>query len=470
MNTFIKIFAIGAISSLLLQSCGSFLDTDPYTGVGESQAITNEGNATAALIGVYDGFQHYYYYGRDFVVQGEAPTENVKLNPTNSNRFVQEITWSVTKSLAGVADFWNKGNETINRANKIIHAEISGDEKTINKIKGEAYALRALVHFDLVRMYAQCYDFTENHNHIGIPYITKYEAEGQPSRNTVAEVYKNIIADLKKAQELGVAGTNRAMAPFTLSTDALNAILAKVYLYMGDYNNAKSYAELVIPKYTLVPNAEYMTSWTKESLSESIFTIAQIMTDYGKTNALGYIFVEEGYGDLLVNESLYGLYADNDIRKEWFIKGKKTANVDKIYIKGKYPGRNGTVGLDNFNVLRVSEMYLIAAEASAKATPKDEVKAQQYLNAIRQRAIPTALAVTVTGDDLINEILLEKRKELAFEGNYYHDLKRLKLDVKAANTGKAEPLIIKYPNNKFAWPIPERETNANPNIEQNPGY
>lgn len=467
MNKFIKIFVIGLTSTILLQSCSSFLDTSPSTGVDGSTAVTNEENATAALIGVYDGLQNYYYYGRDFVVQGDVATDNVRLNPTNSNRFITELTWAITKSTANVAYFWNKSYETINRANNIINANISGNEEIINSIKGEAYALRALVHFDLVRMYAQSYDFTSDHKHLGVPYIFVFDPQGTPKRNTVTDVYQYIIADLKKAQELGVGKFSRSMPPNTLTPEAVNAILAKVYLYMGDYDNAKLYAELVIPKYTLVSHDNYLKSWGEESTTESIFAIAHTTTDYPSTNALGYLYNENGYGDIIVNPNLYNLYSSNDVRKGWFVYGTKNANKEKLYPSGKYPGR-GNIGLDNFNVLRLSELYLIAAEAAAKT--KNEAEARVYLNAIRQRAIPDAPAVTASGQALINEILLEKRKELAFEGNYLHDLKRLKLDVTSGLIDGKASTVITYPNDLFAWPIPERETNANQNIEQNPGY
>lgn len=468
MKKYIKVFALTVFSTVLLQSCDSFLDVSPASSVDSSNAVTNTENATAALVGVYDGLQHYNSYGRNFVVFGDVLTNNVKLSATNSNRFTSEAAWSWTASTSDFSDYWDKVYNTINRANNIINAKISGDEVTVNQIQGEAYAIRALLHFDLVRLFAQDYNFTPDHSHLGVPYILKHDPSGQPTRNTVNEVYTNILSDLGKAAQL--VTKMRQAAPYTVSPNAINALYARVYLYMGNYQKAKEYAELVIPKYVLVPNDKYLSSWGLEFSSESIFILDHSMVDYQSTNALGYIYIEAGYGDLLVEPKFPDLYADGDVRRGWFVKGEAASKVNNIYLSGKYPGR-GTPGLDNFNILRVSEMYLIAAESAAKMG--DEVNARKYLDLIRLRALPSAALTTATGQVLIDSILLEKRKELAFEGQYFQDLKRLHLPITAATSGTGgSGQIIQVGDTRLAWPIPQREIDANPNIakQQNPGY
>lgn len=468
MNKYIKMFALAVTAAVSLQSCDSFLDLKPSSSVDSATAINDVQSATAALVGTYDGLQYYYSYGRDFVVYGDVLTNNVKASPTNSNRFTSEAAWSWSVSTADFGYYWNQTYNTINRANNIINAKISGDQTAVNQIVGEAYALRALLHFDLVRMYAQDYNFTTDHSHLGVPYITKHDAAGQPKRNTVNEVYTNILSDLGKAAEL--VTKMRQVAPYTLSPNAINGLYARVYLYMGNYAKAKEYAELVIPKYSLIPNDKYLASWGEEYTSESIFTLAHNAVDNQGTNALGYIYIEAGYGDLLVEPKFPNLYAEGDVRKGWFVNGKAASKKDNIYVEGKYPGR-GTPGLDNYSMLRVSEMYLIAAESAARLG--DEVTARKYLDVIRQRALPTAASTTATGQALIDAILLEKRKELAFEGHYFHDLKRLHLPIIAATTGTgALGQTIQPGDIRLAWPIPQREIDANPNIatQQNPGY
>lgn len=457
---------------LMFQSCNNFLDLSPRTAVGDDKAIVNLIGARSAVVGIYSGVKHSTYYGRNFVINGDCPTANYILSPTNSNRFVSESNWLLTKSTGTVADLWNQTYDVINRANYVINAKLtllSSEQAEADQLFGEAYFFRALAHFDLVRTYAQAYNFTADHSHLGVPYMKENNSNAAPSRDDVKTVYQEILNDLSQAESL--VKKNRS-GVYTVGPDAVAGLKARVYLYMGDYNNARDYAEKILSqkdKYQLVSNVNYADSWKLESTTESVFTIMTTMDDYFATNSLGYILTSKtnkGYGDLLANSDFVKIFAANDVRSNWF-KGEKNGDITDYYVSGKYPGR-GVVGLDNFHVIRLSEIYLIAAEAHMKASTIDENKARTYVNAIRQRAIPTAPAITVSGSALVDEILLEKRKELAFEGHYFFDQKRLLQDVLSGSTGKT----IAYPNDKFAWPIPESETNANPNIgnQQNPGY
>lgn len=465
----------------LLSSCSDFLDIKPFSSIDDTKAVTNIQQATAAITGVYDGLQSSNYYGRNFSVFGDVLTDNISVPAKNSGRFIAEASWQLLKGTADVTNFWDRAYSTINRANNIINANIIYDvnneakEKAeFTQIKGEALALRAMIHFDLVRIFAQNYAFTTDANHLGIPYVKKHDQNGKPARNTVKEVYQFIIADLTEALSLvtedGRTFQGAPLNPYIMSPWAIKALLARVYLTMNDFNNAKKYAVDVIDNggFDLVSNANYVSSWGELKSSESIFTLAFNNVDYNGTDGLGYIFIEKGYGDMQANPVLVNLYSSSDIRKQMFARGVKSGNTSNYYTK-KFPGFGGVPGLDNINVIRLSEIYLIAAEACAKATPIDEDKARFYLDQIRQRAIPTAPSVSATGDELISEILLEKRKELAFENHYFFDLKRLQKNVTGAKINNTN-VVTTYPSDKFAWPIPQRETDVNNNMVQNPGY
>lgn len=470
MKKIVNIFLLTPLVAIGLQSCGEFLDVEPNFAIDEKEAITNVQNSTAALTGVYDGLQHYNSYGRDYVVFGDVLTNNIKVSPTNSNRFTAQAAWKWTPFTGDFADYWNRAYNTINRANNIINADIKGDIKTVDQIVGEAYALRALIYFDLVRLFAQDYNYTSDHSHLGVPYVTVSDPYGRPSRNTVAEVYQGILSDLSEAEKR--VKDSRLKTPYTISPNAIKALYARIYLYIGDYQKAAEYAESLIlnTKYSLVPNSAYLASWAAESTSESIFTLTHDKLDYQGTNALGYIYIEAGYGDLLANPDFVNMYDQADVRRGWFVMGVADSKKNNIYLSGKYPGR-GTPGLDNYNIFRISEMYLIAAEALAR-TNKEQA-AIGYLDAIRQRALPSAPKTTAQGQALIDAVLLEKRKELAFEGHYFHDLKRLRLTITGPTTGSgAIGPVINNGDYRLAWPIPQREIDANPNIakQQNPGY
>lgn len=450
----------------LFSSCDSFLDVKPYSSVDDKIAITNTENATVALAGVYDALQSEEYLGRNYVVVGDVLTNNIFVKPVNSNRFITSASWQILKADADVASLWNRAYITINRANNIINATIGGDEAKNNQIKGEALALRAMVHFDLVKLFAQCYGFTADASHLGIPYVLKHDPNGVPVRNTVKEVYTYILKDLNEAKAL-VSADGR-QKPYTLDKWAVQSLLARVYLTMGDYAKAKIAAVDVIDNggFSLIDNASYISSWGALNTTESIFAIANSNVDYGSTNALGYMFVEKGYGDMLANPNLLALYDASDVRSKMFVKG--VSNANKAYsFTLKYPGQGGVPGLDNTNIIRYSEILLIAAEACARTS--DESSARDYLLQVRKRAMPSTISITETGDALVSEILLEKRKELAFEGQYFFDLKRLKMDVTGATINNTNISVV-YPDNKLAWPIPEREMDVNPNMKQNTGY
>ncbi|MDR2950432.1 MAG: RagB/SusD family nutrient uptake outer membrane protein [Prevotella sp.] len=481
MNKFIKTTILIVISTVLLQSCGDFLDSSPHISIDDDTAIKDVKSAIGGVTGAYDAMTQVDSYGRNFSVFGDVFTDNVQISPTNSNRFTGEAAWSWTSSNTDYRDYWTRSYQVINRVNNIINASIAGDPDQIDQLLGESYAIRALIHFDMVRLFAQDYRFTADQSHLGIPYIKAHDPKGQPSRNTVAEVYTNILSDMEEAAKRikvlrGISLENPlakpyGTAPYTISPDVVNAIYARIYLTMGNYAKAKEYAELLIPKYSLVSNEDYASIWTELYSSESIFTMSNSEIDYLSTNSLGYIYVESGYGDLLVSPTLYALYADNDIRKSLVVNGTAASKKNNLYMQGKYPYTRGRPGLDNPNLIRVSEMYLIAAEAAARTG--NEPIARKYLDNIRQRAIPTAPASTATGQALIDEILLEKRKELAFEGQYFYDLKRLHLDIIGATAGNGTiGKVIKYGDDLLALPIPQAETDANPNLakQQNPGY
>lgn len=468
---YIYLILSAVLITAVTSSCKKFVEKDPYNQIDEDLAITTLLQAKYALTGVYDGLQGTAYYGRNYFVMGDAPTDNIIIPSNNSGRFLSEAQWTMTATNADLADLWNGVYGYINRANKLLVAldKISGDETTKNQYKGEALALRAMMHFDLVRIFSQPYDYTNDASHFGVPYMDEPTVKGLPGRDPVSLVYEKVIRDLTAAQALlQVTPAGRAV-PFVFGKNAAKALLARVYLYKGDYQNAKSLAADVITNggYTLLTNAAYSASWLLTKTTESILSVSNLGTDYQATNALGYIYLQSGYGDLRVAAPFKALFAANDVRRSIFTAGTG-GNAAWTYV-GKYPSRDNTNGLTNGPILRLSEIYLIAAEAAAKTS--DEPNAIKYLDAIRQRANPSLGVSTATGQALVDSILLEKRKELCYEGHYYQDQKRLHLTITSALKDNGTPYTtISYPSNKLAYPIPQREIDANPTIapQQNP--
>lgn len=471
MKNILKITGVLAVvfSSL---SCEKFLDQQPASSISDSKAISNYNSALYALNGVYDGLQNTYYYGRDFVVYGDCFTDNTIISPNNSNRFIAEGQWSVTANTADMNYFWSRAYTAIMRANKILALIDNIEASDVQKasIKGQALALRALAHFDLVRFYAQTY--SGNENSLGIPYLDKIIVYEKPAREKVSEVYTKIIADLTSAITNLSTGASLITGPYYINQWAAKAILAKVYMTQLDYDKALPVLDDIVKNsgYSLLSSANYVAAWGKDNNAlannEFLFSVNFKPDDYGATNCLGYIYLQTGYGDLRVPASVVSLFTSTDIRKSLFIGGTGTS-VGWTFC-GKYPGKAGTTALSDTPVMRLSDVYLMYAEANAAKNVL--TTAITYLDLIRKRADASAASTspTISQASLLDAIFLERRKELLYEGHYLFDLKRLKKTINSAyKSDNTLYTTITYPSLKLAMPIPQAEIDANSNMVQN---
>ncbi len=468
-----KILLIILTVCISFTSCDDFLTQDPYTTMPEELAITDNITANYALAGIYDEFQSELIYGRKYLVAPEASTENIILSPSNSNRYIAQAQWSLTAGNGDAADMWLYGYSAINAANKILAKVdvIDATEKQKQQIKGEALAIRGMVHLDLIRIFAQAYP--GNENGLGIPYMEESIIYDKPSRDNISTVYTKIIRDLSEGASL-LQSSEIDNGPYRINSWTAKALLAKAYMMQLDYTKAKPVLEDIIKNsgYSILTNANYTSAWSKRynasSKTEFLFAIANLSTDYGATTSLGYIYLQSGYGDLRASANIVALYTDTDVRKAaFFTPGTGTAAGWTMV--NKYPSRDGTSGLSDVPMVRLSNVYLYYAEACAYTN--DETNAIKYLDLVRQRGDASAAISTETGDALKDKIFLERRKELAYEGEYLFDLKRYHKTINSAYdaTGKVYK-IITYPSDLLAYPIPQGELDANPNMEPNPGY
>lgn len=454
--------------SLFLSCSESFLELQPEFAVSDEEAITNYEDMETSITGVYDEISREYYYGRYMLLLPDVMADDVKQNE-QANRVVDyaQHVQSVTDPQANA--LWTGLYFTNNALNNIINSDITVTNANQDKkdhVVGEAYALRGLIYFDLVRLFAQHYTFTSDASHLGVPLILKFDPTLEPERNTVKEVYDQIISDITTAISL-MNTDSRSGNSNTLSSDAAKALLARVYLYKEDWQNAEAMATDVIGSgnYSLISNANYLDLWNMDNSSESIFEISMTETDNQGGNSLAAMYVEDGYGDYLPSDDVVSLYDTNDARLQTFIIDSNLSGVYAPYRVNKYPE---VLGYDNTKVIRLAELYLIRAEARARIGTNLS-GAQADLDMVRQRALPSAPDVTVTGQDLIDEILLERRLELAFEGQRLWDLMRTKQDIIRTQC-TADICSIPYGDETNILPIPQDETDVNPNITQNPGY
>lgn len=456
---------------MITTSCSeSFLDINPEQSVAAENAIVDLVTLQTALYGVYSKLQNNDYYGRTMYIIPELMADNLYLSSRNTGRYLEYENFVVSERNGEAEGLWEKGYEVIVNATraieggKAIEGSTATGQSSINQLIGEAYALRALAHFDLVRMFAQPYNFTADASHLGIPVITEVNiVQTSPSRNTVKEVYTQINNDLTAA--LGLMQTQKGKGSFSIG--AVKGLLARVALYQDDKINAIKYSSEVISTggYTLIANKDYATLWSTELNNETLFEVVNTIADNEGSNSLGHFFSVSGYADALVTTELYNLYDSEDARRTAITSGAKpSAEINALFVN-KYP--KGTAADDNIKILRLAEQYLIRAEAYVKEG--ENTLAQNDLNVILKRANPNAPNATETDSALLDRILEERRKELAFEGHRLFDLNRNKKDVKIIQSEKS--ITVSYPNDKFILPIPLKEINSNPNIKpQNTGY
>ena len=454
------IYIMALLVGIVAPSCEDQLDLNPQQNLNTGEALGDISGLETALVGGYAGLQAVSYYGRNFVVVPEVMGDNILVALDNSGRFLNEARYIFNPDNSQTA-LWNGGYNIIARVNNVINEleNVSdGTQAQKDQILGEALFLRGLIHFDLVRIFGQPY-VKGNGSELGIPIILKTEI-GEPARNTVGEVYDQVIADFTQAASL----LDDSNAPYLASKSGAQAMLSRVYLYKGDNDMAINMANAVINSgsFSLIPTSDYINSWGTDGSNEEIFTLVFQSNESNGADNLGQIYIPEGYGDLRPTIDIMDLLPPEDIRSQ-FIRV-----IDGDEYQYKYPGKNGIPGLASPRVIRLAEVYLNRAEAYAKKG--DFANAKADLNVIRTRA--GLEAADPADGQVLSEVLLERRKELAFEGHRAFDIYRNEQDLVRieCNTPNGINCTVPFTSHLIAFPIPTRELDANPNMVQSPGY
>jgi hypothetical protein len=460
----IKNMIVTTVLFLSLASCEkSFLELKPPTSLTPEFALATEADLQVALRGAYAGLKSTALYGRSLMVLGDMMADNTYQSALNTNRYTNFNLYNYLVTDGDVAGLWNASYSVILRANNIINSPIA-DNANIQQIKGEAYAIRALAYFNLVRYFGSPY--TLDPSKLGVPIITTYQADLKPERAKIADVYTLINKDLTQAYTLMTKFTNSSQ----FSKYSAKALQAKVYLAMGDKTNAKTAALDVITNsgFTAISSAAHTGYWAGVApRTDKVETLLEISFDAVANNAfdaLSYIYLQSGnYGDMLCSSELYDLFETDDIRKSLYATGTR-GGLASVFVN-KYSSFTGDHS--DTKVIRMSEMYLIAAEASYPSNTADALK---YVNEVTSRR--GAKAIASSGSALLEAIITERRKELAFEGERYLDMQRLQRNIARSKNYPAAALSIDFTNYRRIMPIPQGELDANPNIkpQQNPGW
>ncbi|NRB65293.1 MAG: RagB/SusD family nutrient uptake outer membrane protein [Saprospiraceae bacterium] len=440
-------------------SCEEQLELTPFQSLSTSEALADLGGMRTAVNGAYDGLQGLNYYGRDFQVQADIETDLAYVSQSNSNRFILNYTYDFNADSEG--GIYDDAYRVILRVNNVINNidAIEGDQGTKDQLKGEALAIRALAHFDMVRLYGTAPTQGNPGSDLGVPIILE-AAITEPARNTVSEVYTQVIADLNAAKSL--LSDNGI---YNFSPNAVEALLARVYLYQGDYSSAVTAASNVIGSGNYALASDLQAMFDAPGSSEEILTLRFTSAENRGSNNLGSIYNPDSYGDLRPSQDLADLYEAGDARAN-LIYLLDPSDATTVY-HSKFLGQDGIPGLHSPKLLRLGEMHLIRIEANFESGNAPDALAE--LNVLRGARGASALA------SVDRQTILEERlRELAFEGHAKFDYFRMGFDIVRdqclTSVQITSPCTIPASDPKAIYPIPQYEIFVNQQMVQNPGY
>ena len=464
------LFFVSIILVVAATSCKKkFLDLFPYDQVAQDKAIIDEAGMQAAVNGLYSQLRNTSLYGRSLPLYGDIIADNVFISTQNSNRYIAEFNYTYTNTNADMLGTWGEAYKAILRANNVINANVP-PSPNVNQLKGEALTMRAVMYFNLINWFAK--QFSVDPNAEGVPLALAYDPFLKPGRAKVSEVYAQIDKDLSDAFGLLNASKNSSY----VTKYVARALQSRVALFKGDWNASKTAALDVVTNggYTLATAANLFNYWKNpapvSNKLETIFEITNDAVNNNGTNALAYFYDQAGYGDAISSDDLYNQYSATDARRGLFITGTRASQ--SVHIVNKYQNTSNAADKDDVKVIRYAEVLLTLAEAYFHNN--DEPNALLYLNMLAKQRDPSFAGYASTGAQLLSDILLERRKELAFEGMRYLDLQRLQLDVARVNINNnyvgVTPLTLPVSNFRRIFPIPQNERDANSEMSQNSGY
>ena len=496
-----------AILAASLSSCvNDWLDVAPSDGTDADAALTSSSDLDAVRTGMYAALKGNSnlvdYYGQQFFVYGDvhAGDDYQYNNIGGSNRasFYYDMTYqtasefSSSTSSSNVA--WKSPYIVIGRANRIIAAAEGGAlsdaaeaKATIDQYAAEAKVLRALAHFDLVRIYGKPYTEDQGAS-LGVPLVTGVlESNAKPARSTVAEVYTQVVKDLTEAISSNALATETE--PGYVSVWGAKAILSRVYLNMGDYANALSVAEDIIKNSgaALWTRDQYFKAWDASTPNESEFLFRLNVagsTDNNDLNGIGNLQQRDGYKEMVATKKFVDMLTSDpkDVRNDMFLPAKAEKEVavygtNKVFLN-KLRGQGGNLrNVTIVPIIRLSEVYLTAAECAFRNN--DKTKAVEYLNDLVKNRTTTVASLATVDNITLERILIERRKELIGEGQRYFDALRnnetitrytSEADKGWHKTLSKDAQSFNRDYFKAIAAIPQAEINANPNIKQNTGY
>jgi starch-binding outer membrane protein, SusD/RagB family len=482
-----------AVVSFFLGTCKKVLDQQPintFDAVTRYQTIED---FEFSLNGTYSLFRTGNYYGNgssgSFSTLPDMMTDNTLETGSSLANYATLANWAYASDDDNIRNTWLQSYAIISQANLTING--TGKSKKIDDfianadtkeqatiIKGQALAIRAMVHFDLLRYFVT--DYKRNSTALGIPYVKAIEItnpKNLPARPTVKETYDAIEADLLKALELltDYSSGNRYNIDFV----AVHAILSRMYLYAEVFDKAIEYASPAIAARPVSTLAQYPNIWRDQSNADVIWKCSFNAGEGDPSSNL--YFAGGNRSSFRMHSSVTNLYTTTDTRYNTFTAIVNSNDGTPRRVIVKFRGKNTfTDNVVDWKAFRTSEQLLIRAEAYARRSNTGDVNlAIADLNVLRSNRIsPYTNLIGLTRTNTLIEIANERRRELFGEGHRWFDLKRTTRiinrnpDCASAAAAPGTECDLTANSRAWTWPIPQAEIDANISMagQQNPGY
>lgn len=484
LTTFLLLVSVG----VALLGCDQIAldEAQPSQSISSDVAFNDLTGFEAALVSTYDRLQSVGRYGQHYMLYPSALADNSgfiqgagRYNGPTQNQPFQHLT-----SYGNPYDAINLANNIITKIQGFEDIQAPNPQAVRDRIRGQAHFLRALNYFDLVRTHA--YEPGQEVNGFSAGVILRTEPTESPddadfrARAPNTEVYNQVVSDLQTAIDL-LEGKD--LSKRRANQAAAYGLLARVQLYQGNWAEAEQNATDAINAAEelgarLMTPSDYPSAWTAETLPESFFELSMTPGTNGAATSSNESLASLSYAEraadappsegfrtfnfqVVPTADLVQTYPAGDVRRTLI----DTLSSGELVL-GKY---NQTLGshADRLPILRLAEMYLTRAEA--RAEQGNDAGARSDLNTLRQNRGISDVGSGVSGQALIDSILVERRRELVYEGHRFFDLKRRGRDIPKPqpNVGRT---VLEYENFRVLAPFPTGEVTSNPQLKQNPGY
>lgn len=445
--------------SLTGVSCSEdFVKTEFYQSV-EQSPLTSSNEVLAAVRGIYTSMRSSSYLGRDYIAYAEIRSDEMQSNG-RGGYFNSVRRYNMSSSDSYATDTYEQIYTAVAKANIVINTDVNAitggasEQAKVKFYQGQAKVLRAVLFFDLLKLYGQKY--TGHADQLGIVMPLTYDPKALQARSSITETEAQIEKDFTEGLALmkqNAADNDGKAGKVELTVNAALAYMSRYYLYKKDYAKVRDYVGQLYGKYSVVLKDSYATSWSlSNSTPNSIFELAVGVNGALASSSLAIIY-KGTYKNIVIKPDMYSTYATGDVRKDKDVIIEGASSSFK-YMINKYPNDQGS---DNLKLIRYEEVLLNGVEAELNGG--DANLALKYYNEIlTNRGLAAAASVDMTA------LKAERAKELIGEGFRMWDL--LRWGDKASVLGTATTN-----ENLLAFPIPRSVTNISGTpVKSNPGY